>query len=121
MLLVLLVVVGILLLFQYIKLLLWNSYADQIPALQPVYPVLGHILHFWGKNTHQAFDSIVKLLGSVERVGKLMIGPKPLITISHPDLMQQVLTRNDLYDKPFLYEFLRLGNGLISERCELVG
>ncbi|KXJ73707.1 hypothetical protein RP20_CCG015201 [Aedes albopictus] len=116
MLLVLLAVVGILLLFQYIKLLLSNSYADQIPALQPVYPVLGHIPHFWGKNTHQAFDSIVKLLGSVERVGKLMIGPKPLITISHPDLMQQVLTRNDLYDKPFLYEFLRLGNGLISER-----
>ncbi|EJY57626.1 AAEL017165-PA [Aedes aegypti] len=116
MLLVLLAVVGVLLLFQYIKLLLSNGYADKIPPLQPVYPLVGHIPLFLGKNTHQAFDVVVKLLGSVERMGKLMLGPKPLITISHPDLMQQVLTRNDLYDKPFLYEFLRLGNGLITER-----
>ncbi|XP_062555494.1 cytochrome P450 4V2-like [Armigeres subalbatus] len=116
MLLVLLGFVGALLLFQYIKLLLWNSYADRIPSLQPVYPLLGHIPVFWGKNTHQAFDAAVRLLSTVERVGKLMIGPKPLIIINHPDLMQQVLTRNDVYDKPFLYEFFRLGNGLISER-----
>ncbi|EAT32530.1 AAEL015361-PA [Aedes aegypti] len=30
--------------------------------------------------------------------------------------MQQVLCCNELYDKPFLYDFFRLGNGILTER-----
>ncbi|XP_065087015.1 cytochrome P450 4V2-like [Ochlerotatus camptorhynchus] len=115
-LLLLLAIVGALLVVQYIKLLRVSSFAEKIPSFQPVYPVLGHIPLFWGKSTHEAFQIALKLFASAERVGKILLGPSPWIIINHPDLLQQILTRNEMYDKPFPYDFFRLGSGLITER-----
>lgn len=111
-------VVCALLIFQYLKLLRAGSYASEIETLRPVYPVLGHIPLFGGKNSPESFSTLRRLLDSVDRIGKFVVGPKPFIVIQHPELMQQVLCCNELYDKPFLYDFFRLGNGILTERCK---
>lgn len=118
MLLILLTILGALLAFHYLKLLLAGSYATKIASFRPVYPVLGHIPLFCGKNSHEAFATATRLFASVDRMGKIMLGPKPLIVVHHPEVLQQVLSRHDLYDKPFFYDFLRLGSGLITQRCK---
>lgn len=116
--LILLGIIGALLAWQYLKLLLAGSYATKIESFRPSYPVLGHLTLFWGKNSCEAFSSATRLFATVDRLGKVMLGPKPLIVVHHPEVMQQVLSRHDLYDKPFFYDFLRLGSGLITERCK---
>lgn len=70
----------------------------------------------WRKNSRDAFRLMYNFFTQVDRVGKMMIGPKPVILVNHPDLVQQVLTRNDMCGKPFFYDFLGIKGGLVSER-----
>ncbi|XP_055544450.1 cytochrome P450 4V2-like [Wyeomyia smithii] len=114
--LVLLSVLGILLAYQYFKILNGYRFADQIFTVQPVYPILGHAGVFSGKSSKQAFWLTVKYFQQVDRLGKILLGPRPFVLVNQPDLLQQVLTRSDLHDKPFFYDFLTLGGGLITER-----
>ncbi|XP_055540596.1 cytochrome P450 4V2-like [Wyeomyia smithii] len=114
--LLLLSILGILLAYQYFKILSGYRFADQIPTVRPVYPILGHLVAFSGKSSEQAFWLTVRYFQQVDRLGKIVLGPKPFVLVNQPDLLQQVLTRSDLHDKPFFYDFLTLGGGLITER-----
>lgn len=69
----------------------------------------------------QAFWMLVKSFRGVDRMAKMMLGPKPLILINHPELLQKVLMNNEMLDKPFFYDFMGLGGGLVSERGKLFG
>ncbi|XP_039440779.1 cytochrome P450 4V2-like [Culex pipiens pallens] len=113
---VLLSIVGALLVLQYLLLFYAARYSASIPTIQPSYPIVGNIPSFWGKSSKQALWAVVKSFQRVDRMGKLMIGPKPILLVNHPDLLQQILMRGDLHDKPFFYDFMGLGGGLITER-----
>ncbi|XP_058453176.1 cytochrome P450 4V2-like [Malaya genurostris] len=105
----------LLLLYLYTRELFGSRFANKICATLPVHPVFGHILFFMGKSSDQAFCLVNKYFSQVDRLGKLLTGPKALIMVNHPDLLQQILTSSDLHDKPFFYKFFGLGGGLITE------
>ncbi|EAT44611.2 AAEL004012-PA [Aedes aegypti] len=80
-----------------------------IPGTNPDYPVLGNIpLFLKGGNAY------MKVFDKEHRMSKIWLGPVPLINVQHPELVQKVL--NECIDKPFAYDFMELGQGLVSER-----
>lgn len=98
-----------------------NWYALKIPTVSPVHPVLGHVAIFMRKNTRQLFWLYVKCFEGVNRLAKLHFGPIPVLLVNHPDVIQELMTRPELYDKPFFYEFMGLGRGLITEQSKTKG
>ncbi|KAL9697461.1 hypothetical protein quinque_000902 [Culex quinquefasciatus] len=108
-------IVGALLVLQYLVLLYKFRYSRSIPTVQPSYPIVGNIPSFWGKSSEQAHWLMAKSFMGVDRMVKMMLGPKPMLFLNHPDLLQKVLMNNDLLDKPFYYGFMQLGGGLVSE------
>ncbi|KAL9700841.1 hypothetical protein quinque_004282 [Culex quinquefasciatus] len=114
--LVLLFVIAALITLQYARWIRINSYSKRIPSVEPIVPILGHIPMLCGINTQEIFEFFVKSFQQVDRMGKIMLGPVPMVMVNHPDLMEQILTNGDMYNKPFLYDFFELGVGLITER-----
>ncbi|XP_065086960.1 cytochrome P450 4c21-like [Ochlerotatus camptorhynchus] len=96
--------------------LLTIRYAWNIPSYPAKIPFLGHAMMFSGKNTERAFRTMARVFNTNQRMTKLLLGPIPAVLIHHPDLLQKVLTNAELYDKPFLYDLMKLGRGLITER-----
>lgn len=82
-----------------------------IPGTDPDYPLLGNIPLFL-----KGGSAYMKLFRNEHRMSKIWLGPVPLINAQHPELVLKVL--NECLDKPFAYDFMELGPGLISERCE---
>ncbi|XP_029718563.2 cytochrome P450 4c21 [Aedes albopictus] len=80
-----------------------------IPGTDPDYPFLGNIPLFL-----KGGSAYMKLFRNEHRMSKIWLGPVPLINAQHPELVQKVL--NECLDKPFAYDFMELGPGLISER-----
>ncbi|XP_039440770.1 cytochrome P450 4V2-like [Culex pipiens pallens] len=113
--LVLLSIVGVLLVLQYL-MLYTARHCSAIPTVQPSYPIVGNLLSFWNNSSMQAFWMLVKSFRGVDRMAKMVLGPKLLILINHPELLQKVLMNNEMLDKPFFYDFMGLGGGLVSER-----
>lgn len=95
-----------------------NLYALKIPTVAPVHPVLGHTAIFMRKNTRQLFWLYVKCFERVDRLAKLHFGPIPVLLVNHPDVIQELMTRPELCDKPFFYEYIGLGRGLITEQSK---
>ncbi|KAL1399842.1 hypothetical protein pipiens_007911 [Culex pipiens pipiens] len=113
--LVLLSIVGVLLVLQYL-MLYTARHCSSIPTVQPSYPIVGNLLSFWNNSSMEAFWMLVKSFRGVDRMAKMVLGPKVLILINHPELLQKVLMNNEMLDKPFFYDFMGLGGGLVSER-----
>ncbi|XP_065091178.1 cytochrome P450 4c21-like [Ochlerotatus camptorhynchus] len=84
-----------------------------IPGVEPDYPFLGNIPLFLKKG-----NSFMKIYRTEHRVSKIWLGPVPLINVQHPELVQKVLT--ECLDKPFAYDFMELGTGLIAQRYSSV-
>ncbi|KAL1381195.1 hypothetical protein pipiens_013640 [Culex pipiens pipiens] len=114
-LLILLLLILLLLLFQYLSLVFTSRYSAKIPTVKPNFPLLGQAPLMWRKNSRDAFRLMYDFFTQVDRAGKMMIGPKPVILVNHPDLVQQVLTRNDMCGKPFFYDFLGIKGGLMAK------
>uniref|UniRef100_A0A1S4K3X5 Uncharacterized protein n=1 Tax=Culex quinquefasciatus TaxID=7176 RepID=A0A1S4K3X5_CULQU len=84
----------------------WNLRA--IPGIEPCYPLLGNALIFAKASGYW------KSFRNDNRMTKIWFGPVPVINVQHPDLVQKVLS--ECLDKPFAYDYMELGRGLISER-----
>ncbi|XP_055604821.1 cytochrome P450 4c21-like [Uranotaenia lowii] len=80
-----------------------------IPGVEPLHPLFGNLLQFAQKG-----HAYMKCFRNGNRMTKIWFGPIPVINVQHPELVQKVLT--ECLDKPFVYDYLELGNGLISER-----
>ncbi|XP_058446010.1 cytochrome P450 4c21-like [Malaya genurostris] len=79
-----------------------------IPGIEPTYPILGNLLLLSRSNAY------MKCFRNANRMTKIWLGPVPVINVQHPELIQKVLT--ECLDKPFAYDYMELGVGLLSER-----
>ncbi|XP_055549519.1 probable cytochrome P450 313a4 [Wyeomyia smithii] len=87
----------------------WRYHAlKQIPGIEPSYPVIGNAFLFTG------VDAYKRCFRNENRMTKIWLGPIPVINVQHPELIQKVLT--ECLDKPFAYDYLELGAGLLSGR-----
>ncbi|XP_058821988.1 cytochrome P450 4c21-like [Topomyia yanbarensis] len=79
-----------------------------IPGIEPSYPLIGNVLLFTQSSAY------MKCFRNANRMTKIWLGPVPVINVQHPELIQKVLT--ECLDKPFAYDYMELGAGLLSER-----
>ncbi|KAL1375923.1 hypothetical protein pipiens_004556 [Culex pipiens pipiens] len=96
----------------YWKLLKVPSYLIGIPRAQPWYPVLGNALLLMGKSPETFFNAVNALFARHDRLFQLWFGPRPVIGVSHPDLVEKVLTSATCLEKPYFYRFSRVDQGL---------
>ncbi|XP_062551683.1 cytochrome P450 4C1-like [Armigeres subalbatus] len=94
------------------------KFADALPSLKPVYPLIGNADIMWKSDTKR-FDTLVKIFSDHDRLVKVWAGPQLLIFTCHPDLVQQILTSNDCLEKPFLYSFAGFERGLFTSKYKL--
>ncbi|XP_055546071.1 cytochrome P450 4c21-like [Wyeomyia smithii] len=95
------------------------KFADSLPGLKPVYPILGNGDIMLGKSDVQRFDTMVKICRNNDRLVKVWAGPRLLLFTCHPDLIQQILSNPDCSEKPFLYKFAGFEQGLFTAKHKL--
>ncbi|XP_058817436.1 cytochrome P450 4C1-like [Topomyia yanbarensis] len=78
------------------------------------YPLIGNSYLFFGKNQRDTFEIVCKHFSQFPTSFKYDLGPRRLICLSDPDLVQQALTNADCQNKPYMYKFLAVDNGLIA-------
>ncbi|KAL9697747.1 hypothetical protein quinque_001188 [Culex quinquefasciatus] len=103
---------AIVLFLLYWKLVRVPSYLAGIPRAQPWYPVLGNALLLVGKSPETFFNAVNALFAHHNRLFQLWFGPRPVIGVSHPDLVEKVLTSMACLEKPYFYRFSRVDQGL---------
>ncbi|XP_038118460.1 cytochrome P450 4c21 [Culex quinquefasciatus] len=103
---------AIVLFLLYWKLARVPSYLAGIPRAQPWYPVLGNALLLVGKSPETFFNAVNALFALHNRLFQLWFGPRPVIGVSHPDLVEKVLTSTACLEKPYFYRFSRVDQGL---------
>nr|QWX90777.1 cytochrome P450 CYP325A [Anopheles funestus]UBF41904.1 cytochrome P450 [Anopheles funestus] len=90
------------------------QFAAHVPGPRS-YPIIGSTHLFMGSD-EQTFSVINELFRKYDQMFKLPLGPKTVLCLSHPDLIQQALTNRACQDKAFFYRFLEMDYGLLSSR-----
>ncbi|XP_065086690.1 cytochrome P450 4g15-like [Ochlerotatus camptorhynchus] len=96
-----------------------RAFARDIPLHTPKTTFLGMDLTLAVQNEVERFDLLWQMFWNQDRVFKMLIGPLMCIGVSHPDLMQKVLSHSDCLEKPFFYDFVQLENGIFSAKYKL--
>lgn len=73
-------------------------------------------IHLFKIKSSNTFDLYNEISNSYERIGKIWCGPMLVILIDHPDDIKVVLNSKYCLDKPEVYRFTGLGDGLITAR-----
>ncbi|XP_055598207.1 cytochrome P450 4c21-like [Uranotaenia lowii] len=94
------------------------QFADGIPGLKPLWPVIGNGDIMFCDDL-QRFEVLTNLMKNHDRMLKVWAGPSLLIFVSHPDLVQQILSSADCLEKPFLYKFAGFGTGLFTSKYKI--
>ncbi|XP_053660415.1 uncharacterized protein LOC128709444 [Anopheles marshallii] len=107
---------GVLSLYVYCKIKF--KFAEKIPCVEPLHPIFGNGLEFAQKNSYEIFKSLTRAYKDNKRIFKLSFGPIPVICITHPDLIQKIMTEQVSMDKPFVYDFMRVEHGLLTAKYD---
>lgn len=101
----------------YVYVRIRFGFARNIPGVEPRKFFFGNGLDFFQKNSYEICVSINKVWRENKRIFKLSFGPIEVICPTHPDLMQKVLTNSASMNKPYVYDFTRMGSGLLTSEC----
>lgn len=93
------------------------GFARNIPEVEPLRFFFGNGLDFAQKNSYEIFVSINRVFREYKRIFKISFGPIKVICPTHPDLIQKVLCNSASMDKPYVYDFTRMGSGLLTAPC----
>ncbi|XP_055633730.1 uncharacterized protein LOC129774058 [Toxorhynchites rutilus septentrionalis] len=90
------------------------KFSEKIPGVEPQVTFFGNGLEFAQKNSVQIFENLKKAFRNDHRLFMLKFGPIPVICPNHPDLMQKVVVETASLEKPFVYDFMQCGQGLLT-------
>ncbi|XP_053671864.1 cytochrome P450 4C1-like [Anopheles nili] len=117
---------GLLLLAVILCVLTISSYwaqrlrwADGIPRAVATHRWLGNVGDFLGKTPGEVFLVLDRHFRQHNRLFTMRFGPQLAIGVTHPDLIQKVLTHPDCQAKPDLYKVVRLPNGLLAAKYDV--
>uniref|UniRef100_A0A182P056 Uncharacterized protein n=1 Tax=Anopheles epiroticus TaxID=199890 RepID=A0A182P056_9DIPT len=94
-------------------------WADSIPRARPANRWLGNVGDFIGKSPGEVFLVLDQHFRQHDRLFTMRFGSQLAIGITHPELVQKVLTHPDCQAKPDLYKVVRLPNGLLAARYDV--
>ncbi|XP_312384.5 probable cytochrome P450 313a4 [Anopheles gambiae] len=94
-------------------------WADDIPRARPTHRWLGNVGDFLGKSPGEVFLVLDRHFRQHDRLFTLRFGSQLAIGLTHPELVQKVLTHPDCQAKPDLYKVVRLPNGLLAAKYDV--
>lgn len=117
------ILITILLILHFVNVkLLIKLYLMKMPSPSPCYPLIGHAPLVFGLNEEERLKMLTNLFLAFPRYAKFWYGPVPIIGVSHPDLIQQILLSNECLEKSYyFYKMYDLGNSLIAAKCKISG
>ncbi|KFB53238.1 AGAP002555-PA-like protein [Anopheles sinensis] len=107
---------GVTISWYWAQVLRW---ADGIPRAVPSNRWLGNIADFFGKSPGEVFLVLDRHFRQHDRLFTFRFGPQVAIGITHPELVQKVLTHPDCQAKPDVYKVVRLPNGLLAAKYDI--
>nr|UZE89963.1 cytochrome P450 CYP4416A2 [Chrysoperla zastrowi sillemi] len=85
----------------------WNYirvcyYASKIPG-PPAYPIIGNAIFLLGLSHQEFTHAILKIAEDYQQnLGRIWFGPIPAIGASNPDIVQELLTNENVLEKAYL-------------------
>ncbi|XP_058058185.1 cytochrome P450 4C1-like [Anopheles bellator] len=98
------------------QLLRW---ADGIPRATPCHRWLGNLREFLGKSPSEVFLLLDRHFRQHDRLFTFRFGPQVAIGVTHPELVQKVLTHPACQAKSDVYKVVRLPNGLLAAKYDV--
>ncbi|XP_053671746.1 cytochrome P450 4C1-like [Anopheles nili] len=83
------------------------------------YPLIGSILLTIGKDPLELVSHLMQLMHHLPSPMRAWLGPFLLIVIDRPEMVQDILSSQDCVQKPFMYDFFRLGKGLFGAPADI--
>lgn len=96
-----------------------QAFAKDLPVVVPEKSFLGVNYTLLGLNDVERFELVNRIFQQHDRLFKMTIGPMLILGVSHPDLVQKVLSHPDCLEKPYFYDFVKYDQGIFSAKCEL--
>ncbi|XP_062535160.1 cytochrome P450 4c21-like [Armigeres subalbatus] len=96
-----------------------SSFAKSISVAEPWYPLVGNGLLFVGKDDTVKFHNMKNMFDRSNKLFRFYLGPKMLFGTSDPDMAQQILTDPNCMDKPYLYDYFMLGQGVFGAKTKV--
>ncbi|XP_055605422.1 cytochrome P450 4c21-like [Uranotaenia lowii] len=93
-----------------------RAFAKNIPVNINDIMFMGMDMTMFFRDAVGRFDYYNKMFLKHERMFVAMAGPLFHLALSHPDLIQKVLSHPKCLDKPYLYDFVEFELGLFSAR-----
>lgn len=89
------------------------KYVGHLPA-PPEIPIVGSGLYFLGKNTVEMMDMLSMTTDMFDTPCRFWLGPFLAVFLGKPEDVQTVLLSSKCLDKPYIYRFMAVNQGLLS-------
>ncbi|XP_001651778.2 probable cytochrome P450 313a4 [Aedes aegypti] len=96
-----------------------NRFAQNVPTIEPWYPVVGNGLLFFGKNDIKKFHKLRKAFDRKDALFRLYLGPRMLLCTSDPTVAQAIMTDANCMEKPYVYKFFNLNEGVFAAKTHI--
>nr|XP_019534358.2 cytochrome P450 4c21-like [Aedes albopictus] len=96
-----------------------QTFAKDLPVVVPEKSFLGVNYTLLGLNDVERFELVNRIFQQHDRLFKMTIGPMLILGVSHPDLVQKVLSHPDCLEKPYFYDFVKYDQGIFSAKFKL--
>ncbi|XP_038121096.1 cytochrome P450 4c21 [Culex quinquefasciatus] len=94
------------------------KFAESLPRAEPCYPIVGNLPVAFGKSSDEIFLVLHEWFRQQDRMFTLRCGTLVAVGVTHPELIQRVLTHPDCQEKPDVYKVVRLPSGLLAARYQ---
>lgn len=73
-----------------------------------------------GVTDEERFELMNNCFACYDRLFVFYMGPLLILGVSHPDLVQQLLSHPDCLEKPYFYDFVKYDQGIFSAKCMIL-
>ncbi|XP_019558089.3 cytochrome P450 4c21-like [Aedes albopictus] len=96
-----------------------RSFPQNIPVVEPWYPLIGNGLLFLGKNDKEKFWNLIKIVAGKDGLFRLYLGSKVFFGTGDPDMAQKIMTNPNCIDKPYMYDYFHLEKGVLFAKTHI--
>ncbi|XP_065086703.1 cytochrome P450 4c21-like [Ochlerotatus camptorhynchus] len=96
-----------------------RAFAKDLPEVAPEKSFLGINYTLLNLDHEERFELVNKLFLQHDHLFRMTLGSMLVLGVSHPDLVQKVLSDPDCLEKPYFYKFIKFDQGILHAKLKL--